>query len=189
MKIIASNINNLTDARYFASWGVDVLCYDFGMTESLQLDRIKEIKNWLEGSISALKIDGLQVPKGFGEVIEELEIKHLLIGPFIEKSGLPETIDNIHRICSLIDGSYDNEKLILLIDTALSKLTEEKMEKIKKLATDKEVYLDGVFTETDIPILSQLGIEGIVLKGGEEDITGVKSFDHLDPILEALYEK
>ena len=45
-KVIVSDINNLTDARYFAAWMVDYL---FFSPHSISTEQMAEITNWLEG--------------------------------------------------------------------------------------------------------------------------------------------
>ena len=46
MKVIATDIANLTDARYFAAWGVDALAYniDPSSSDALSLAQLKEMK-------------------------------------------------------------------------------------------------------------------------------------------------
>ena len=45
MKIIATDIVNLTDARYFAAWGVDGLAYSIDSDNALSPEKLKEITN------------------------------------------------------------------------------------------------------------------------------------------------
>ena len=45
-EIIAANITNLTDARYFAAQGVQYLMFDLG---EISINQIVEIKEWVSG--------------------------------------------------------------------------------------------------------------------------------------------
>ena len=45
-KIIATQITNLTDARYFAARGIDYLLFDL---DEISIDKIFEINEWVEG--------------------------------------------------------------------------------------------------------------------------------------------
>jgi len=45
-KVIATDVTNLTDARYFAARGVDYLLFNMS---TLPIDKALEIKEWVEG--------------------------------------------------------------------------------------------------------------------------------------------
>lgn len=189
MKIIATDIANLTDARYFAAWGVDGLAYNFGdaSANSLNSDQLKEITEWVEGPTTIIKLDGLEIPEGLSEVTKQLNIKNIIVGPFIDTKMLP-AFDKIYRICTLEDGWQEGENLILSFSQEMSNSTDQQIAKIKSLTEDNEVYLDANFSSLDLPQIEQLGFTGIILKGGEEEKVGFKSYDELDDILEALFE-
>ena len=70
-KVIAANITNLTDARYFAARGVDFLLFDLSQ---VSLDKVFEIKEWVEGPRSLLLFDEETLP-----LLDEAVIK---IDPF-----------------------------------------------------------------------------------------------------------
>ena len=188
MKIIATDITNLTDARYFAAWGVDMMCYNIDPdTEgSLTLAQLKEIKDWVEGPVTGIKYSGLTVPNIEG--LSELKISSVIIGPFIDKSDLPENVNNVFRICTLNEGWQDDEKLILTLSKAIDQLSETEVSKIKEICKGKEVYLDGIFKAKDLSAIDSFGVTGIVLKGGDEEKVGYKSFDDLDEVLEEMFD-
>lgn len=188
MKIIATDITNLTDARYFAAWGVDMMCYNIDPDRegSLSIAQFKEITEWVEGPKTGIKVDGLSIPETLSS--NDIDIKNVIIGPFIEKSDLPDSIQNIYRICTLEEGWQEEDKLILTISASADQLSSEEIEKIKSIASDKEVFLDGVFKATDLAMIESLGVTGIILKGGDEEKVGYKSFEELDEVLEALFD-
>ena len=68
MKIKASSINNLTDARYFAAWNVEWLGFSLqaGSSNYTRPQDVKEIKEWLVGP----KIVG---EFGIGQSAEEIK--------------------------------------------------------------------------------------------------------------------
>ena len=76
MKIKASSINNLTDARYFAAWNVEWLGFSLetGTSNYTTPQDVKEIKDWLVGP----KIVGeFGVGQGLEEIKSCVEILHL----------------------------------------------------------------------------------------------------------------
>ena len=50
-KVIATDITNLTDARYFAARGVDFLLFDL---DAMSIISIQEIADWIEGPMVLL---------------------------------------------------------------------------------------------------------------------------------------
>lgn len=189
MKVIATDIANLTDARYFAAWGIDMMFFNVeeGTTGSLTVPEIKEIIDWVEGPQSGIKISGLSVPEELPEATNILDIDSLIIGPFIDQPSLPENIKNVFRICTLEEGWEENENLILTLATPIDRLSEDQKQKLKSISGQKKVYLDGLFKSTDLPTIESLNVTGIILKGGEEEKVGYKSFEDLDDILETLF--
>jgi phosphoribosylanthranilate isomerase len=188
MKIIATDITNLTDARYFAAWGVDMMCYNIDPDNegSLTIPQFKEITEWVEGPLTGIKIAGLAIPETMSA--EELDIKNVIISPFIDRTSLPSSIENIYRICTLEEGWEDDDKLILTLSKAVDQLSEDEVSKIKSISAVKEVYLDGIFKANDLAHIESFNVAGIILKGGDEEKVGYKSFDELDEVLEAMFD-
>lgn len=58
VQVIASNITNLTDARYFAAYGVDYLLFDLGQ---INVASIKEIVDWVSGPKTLLMLGAEQI--------------------------------------------------------------------------------------------------------------------------------
>lgn len=52
-KIIATQISNLTDARYFAAQGVDFLLFDSSV---INIEKMIEIREWIEGPAILLAV-------------------------------------------------------------------------------------------------------------------------------------
>ena len=94
----------------------------------------------------------------------------------------------MYRICTLEDGWQDNDTLILSFSHEISNISKLQKEKITALTSGKEVFLDAIFTASDLDQINNLGFAGIILKGGEEEKVGFKSYDELDEILESLFD-
>jgi len=189
MRIIATDIANLTDARYFAAWGVEGMAYniDPASSGSLSSAKLKEIADWVEGPATMIKMEGLEVPENLSEYKSLIDIQSVIIGPFIDDSNLPD-FNKVYRICTIEDGWQDNDHLILSFPFAINYLSDQQIENIKKITDNKEVFLDANFTAADLDKISDLGFSGIILKGGEEEKVGFKSYDELDEILEAIFD-
>ncbi len=187
MRIIATDIANLTDARYFAAWGVEGMAYNIDpSTEgSLTSDQLKEIIDWVEGPAVMIKMEGLEVPETLKDVQSKIEVNSVILGPYIDAAELSE-VDKIYRICSLEDGWQENDHLILLFPHDIGNINADQENKIKKITSNREVFLDAIFKASDLDNIKGLGFSGIILKGGEEEKVGFKSYDDLDDILEAI---
>lgn len=189
MRIIATDIANLTDARYFAAWGVESMAYniDPSSSGSLTSSKLKEIVEWVEGPGTMIKMEGLEVPETLEDVKSQIEVQNIIIGPFIDATNLSD-FKNAYRICTMEDGWQENDNLILSFPHPIRKITDEQIIAIKKITSAKEVFLDANFTASDLDKIKELGFEGIILKGGEEEKVGFKSYDELDEILEAIFD-
>lgn len=189
MRIIATDIANLTDARYFAAWGVEAMAYNIepSATGSLTSAQLNEIVNWVEGPDVIIKMEGLQVPENLTEVKAAIDVQGVIIGPYIEAGELP-VFENVYRICSLEDGGQDSDHLILSFPFEIGKISNQQKEKILTMTGGKEVFLDANFTASDLGQIAELGFVGIILKGGEEEKVGFKSYDELDEILETIFD-
>jgi phosphoribosylanthranilate isomerase len=190
MRIIATDIANLTDARYFAAWGVEGMAFNIDPSASGSLSgiQLKEIVEWVEGPATMIKMEGLEIPEILHDIKSQIDIQSIIIGPFIDASHLPD-FKSVYRICTLEDGLQDGDRLILSYPFEIDKISPQQTERIKKLTQSKEVFLDANFSASDLDKIRALGFVGIILKGGEEEKVGFKSFDELDAILEAISEE
>ncbi len=189
MRIIATDIANLTDARYFAAWGVEAMTYNIepSSSNSLTSTQLEEIVNWVEGPAVMIKMEGLEVPENINAIKATIDIQGVIIGPFIEAKELP-SFEKVYRICTLEDDTQENDHLILSFPFEISKISDHQKEKIVSITKEKEVFLDANFTASDLDQIKDLGFVGIILKGGEEEKVGFKSYDELDEILETIFD-
>ncbi len=72
LKIAVLSINNLTDARYFAAYGVDYLGFDLNPEGSdfLGYDKINEIVEWVEGPKTLGQLTDVAGANLFEEVLQ-----------------------------------------------------------------------------------------------------------------------
>lgn len=182
-KIIASDVQNLTDARYFAAWGVDYMSFaiqDFAQ----QAAAIKEMKDWVEGPVFMLEYSGLEPLALVNEQLTAMEMDHMLLGAFASEELLSSEWEIIRTIT--MDHLENATGRCVLKSDAISEWTAEQKASVKQLCSETSVYLDAIFTGSDIDEILSYGFEGLVLRGGEEEKVGVKTYEDLDDIMEAL---
>ena len=186
-KIIAADLQNLTDARYFAAWLVDYMSFNLS-DPSVNLPKIKEIMDWVEGPIFSAQYTGLEDLQSIEAQLEALSINHLILGPFANED-LVNSDWQVTKTILLDDevGELTSDRTYIAQSTlAFSEFSQDKMNTLRKLCNSHSIYLDCGFSSADIHGILDMGITGLVLRGGEEEKVGVKSYEDLDEILEAL---
>lgn len=198
-----SEVNNLSDARYCAGMGVDLMGFCLDPTNELSLspEKFSEITGWISG----VKLVG-----------EFYESSSLVIKELINSYAIHYVqINNAEELAYL---STLNIPVILNIDVSLLEKTEYLEEAIKEYA-DKVAYFvltysgseaDSIIFDRFLPditalskdypiilgfaisannvesIIKNIGVTGIELQGGDEIKPGYKDFGELADILEAL---
>jgi len=95
-KVIASNISNLTDARYYAARYVDWLGFDLrtASQNKMALEEVKAMKEWIEGPVVVGELEFLDFEQGKA-IIDYLELEAIQVGMFTPVEylqSLPMTI-------------------------------------------------------------------------------------------------
>ena len=189
-----SNINNLSDARYCAGMGVELL--GFQMKES-SLEKYKEMRGWLAG----VKIVGETDSESLLEIMdlkEKFQPDYLQVSSAnnlqeITRMGLP--------IILKVDFSLENIDAFLQKNAAwveyflvensddFARLDDESLAKIDHLAFKHPIILGFGITENNAnENIKNLKISGIALNGGHEDKPGQNEYAELMDILEVLEE-
>lgn len=176
-KIIAQNITNLTDARYFAAWGVDYISFNIINDSEFKIskEKIKEIKDWVEGPKCLIETNALD--------IEDLADGYILSNIYSTMPISQEAFYKVH-LDDVSKGLPSGKYILKLNDEAdldnLLKVDESHLQGI-------ELYLD--ISQIDLKHFSKLKHFPIVIQGGEEEKIGVKSFDDLDELYDLLIEE
>ncbi|SNS27554.1 phosphoribosylanthranilate isomerase [Belliella buryatensis] len=195
-----SNINNLSDARYCAGMYVNLMGFNLEQNHEdfISPEKFKEITDWLSGLEFVAEFETahpdtilstIQEYSGikFIEIQEEIHLKMLVNSGYglILKVTLNEESE-IDEIIAKADSYKDFEVAIHLHSLSLE-LKDSVIQKIKELSNNCEVLLGfGLEPDTVEEIIKDTGIKGICLQGGHEIKPGLKDFDDLADILEAL---
>lgn len=192
-KVKISKVNNLTDARYFAAMGVDYLgfCCNSGTEMYCTPSKIKEITEWVSGPQFVLEFDGWQHES---DIINMLStgIGHAVhFGAFATYAATFEVPVFKDFILENLDESdfVGVDFPVIRSEKSYHQLTGKEKSKIKDLAAQKRIFLDIQFKAKDLwEVLQNLSVYGLILRGGDEEKIGVKSFEELDEIFEILQE-
>ncbi len=164
-KVIADNILNLTDARYFSAYGVDYLIFNLS---NINQESITEIKEWVEGVKILLDFNQSLTPPLF----------NFILG--LSPAGFVS--DSKSFLDDLKGQIVDAECFLRTTDGNLTKLSDNGEEQMPFVRAN----LLSVPIEQ---IINQKDIEGIIVEGQPEEKVGFKNFDQLDEIFDLLAEE
>ncbi len=203
-KVKASEIANLTDARYFAALEVEWLCFNLekGAESYIEPQSVMAIKEWVEGpkivgtfgmqsveyvqqAITMIGLDAIQlghfVPIGQIMMLRDTPIiKEIFIGDQLNTDEIGEHI--------FMHADYINAfSLKGSVTWASIKENSSQVAFLKKICTDYDIIVDFEFKASEInELLHAISPLGINVKGGEEEAVGVKSYDELDDLFENI---
>lgn len=200
MKIIARDINNLTDARYFAAWNVDFIGLNInpGADEYISPEYFHALQEWIEGPQYALQIDQemLAEKEAFVSLYKEdaylilkdqeatdLKDKTIIeldLKAFASFEALKSTLADVSAYFAVIINGED-----LSYSQILGHLKVEESQWLKFLK-EFPIFISLNFDAASIVKCLEAEIFGICVSGGEEEAVGVKSFDDLDLIFENI---
>jgi phosphoribosylanthranilate isomerase len=208
MKIKASHITNLTDARYFAARDVQWLSFDFREKSSDYIDPMKAraMFEWVEGPIIVGEFDHMTgdeirfYTEGWGlkaiqvgmfsdiEVVKSLDgvpvIKEIWIEPFTNSTVLEKTLKAFSPYVDTFQLNFKKGKInwqdLHNAEAILS------IEDLEALCQNYKIIVDIDFDTADLAEMKNYPLSGLNLKGGTEERIGVKTFDELDDIFDAM---
>ena len=174
-KIKISQITNLTDARYFAAWGVDFLGFDIN-PESEHFTSpatVAEISEWVEGP---------------GMILESSsETNSILLDDYknaLQAISIESPIVNVDHLSSFKDDNTGERYVIYRSNQSWSSISLSSIESLSK--EYDHVLMDIPFNLQEVDMILDAGVSGFVLRGGEEEKVGFKSYDDMDDLFEFL---
>lgn len=195
-----SEVNNLSDARYCAGMGVDLVGFSIDKDNEKRIspENYKVITGWIEGVNNVLEFNSSTAE----EIIEAIEVyqtdyiqicnEELVKTLFSKNISQPLIFKiNLKNDLSVYRNTFESltEKVShFLIESDNEDIISEKtFNELKYLTTKYPIIIGfGISTENLEQILTTIKPIGIALKGGDEIRPGYKDFDELADILEEL---
>ncbi|MEM6722388.1 MAG: N-(5'-phosphoribosyl)anthranilate isomerase [Bacteroidota bacterium] len=208
-KVKASQVTNLTDARYYAAWEVDWIgfCLDPGYETSITREAFHAMRDWLEGPAITAEFFSLPADDILG-LLPDLSVDAIQLGPFYTLTDAEKLSE--HQLLKLLvidqETSFDQLEATLeehrsvietfILDFSRNGISWNDLEDHPEF--DHNALLDlcsqfPILLSVDLDpnqlqeMLRQTKAYGINLYGGEEEAVGVKSFDEIDELIEILY--
>ena len=197
--VIVNSITNLSDARYCAGMGVEMLGFDLNPSSAsyVQSQTFKVITEWVAsikrvGELQEAETDDLK------ELLTQYPIQYLQTAYSSDWKGLYSV--GIPLICKLEweehftassfqyqYGEIANYVDFFLIQVPGNVFSKDLFQQIKDIAGYFPVLLGSDISANQIErLLTETEIKGIALKGSHEIRPGLKDFDDLAAILEVL---
>ena len=189
------SLSNLSDARYCAGMGVNLLGFDFNTSspDYVTPAQFKEITGWLSGVHTVGECNNLTVSE-IDVILQECKVDFLEINSF--QQGLSETgVPLIYRVFW-----HENEPLAglkellethspavsyFLLETSAEMLSQAKLLELKQLSKQYKIIL-GLNSNTLTRMVAETEVTGIALRSHREEKTGYTNADALAELLELL---
>lgn len=194
-----SKVNNLSDARYCAGMGVDVIGFNLvpGTPHFVTPEQFSEITEWLSGVDFAGEFEGLSVAEIL-RLTEEHRLQYIQVQdpsllpglaeqqvPLILKINMEQAID--FTALSAVLQEHKEKLAYVLFESPQEAYDPAVLEKILAFAPDYPVLLGYGITPANIfDVLNSHPIKGVALFGEEEIRVGYKDFEKLAEMLELL---
>jgi phosphoribosylanthranilate isomerase len=188
-----SNITNLSDARYCAGMGVEMIGFvmDKFSVDYTSPEKMKEIKSWVAGVLVVGETQSADYEeiKSYVDTyeIDILQISEAALLPQIADLGKPIILKLEFESAFLEDylERYSQFVEFFLVDG--SELSDFARYTIKEYAFKYPIVLDfGIDAENVVELVDEMNLHGIALKGTNEIRPGYKDYDELRDILEMI---
>jgi len=187
------SITNLSDARYCAGMGVEMLGFNVvtGHESFIDAKKYQEIRGWVTGPAVVAEIYNLNI-EALSEIIENYAPEYLELAAN-DLNALPPEIST-PLILKLEEDTFTSWQSVInarrdQIAHVIIDQSEASTEFIAAISNQFSVLLSP---EKDVNINSVLDafpVKGIALNGSQEIKPGLKDYDHLAEVLELLEEE
>lgn len=197
-----SNVTNLSDARYCAGMGVEMLGFSIDETSDafVDLKRFQDIRSWVAGVQIVAETDSLEAESLLEKLHryqpDVIQVSHAELLPWLKSETSKALILRVEA-----DQDADTIEEIMAHNTGYA--TYFLLESSSNAAFDGDwpAFLNtlagrfsillgfGITTQNADFLLDDVNIAGIALRGSEEIRPGYKEFGELMDVLEVLEEE
>jgi phosphoribosylanthranilate isomerase len=190
------NISNLTDARYSAGMGVDMIGFSLDEDDPayLTIDEINAITGWISGVKLVGETKEFNIEK-INFLIKELNLDYIQLNSSFNFDKYAQInkpiIQKVLVLDSYVLHLYLNKVEYMLFESVDPNFDIMKVrEQLKAFSTIYPIIVgSGLNPENINYILEECHIKGIALKGSMEDRPGSKDYDDLADILEVIQDE
>ena len=189
--LLIRGINNLSDARYCAGMGADKLTFvlDPALPDHLDAKAVKELAGWIAGVELIGEFDQLSAPQ-INALAAECALDAVLLRSYRTPAELAEIAPPVYlelpsetlAATATIPNSLAGVVLELPAGFAPGFITS-----LQALAAGHALWLGpGLHPERARELATQLPLAGLSFPSGDEVKPGLRDFDQLEAVFEAL---
>ncbi len=189
--ILIRGINNLSDARYCAGMGADKLTFVLDPTVPGHLDTkaVKELAGWVAGVELIGEFDQLTAPE-INAIAADCMLDAVLLRQPRSAEELAEIAPPVYielAIGAIRINSFIPASPIGLVIELAEPLTGETLATLHEIANERALWLGpGLHPDLARDLANQLPLAGLVFPSGDEVKPGLRDFDQLEAVFEAL---
>jgi hypothetical protein len=170
--IWASKVANLSDARYFAAAGVNIL--GFLVNNNTDMNSLTELKSWVEGPLFAIEIESFTEDEMIEKAINFLE-PDIIRFPAFWDGRIDYKCSRAYFTDLYDEGIPAQENHIYLVES----------QSLPAISMPNHCFVENNDPVNLIDLSMTLSF-GLIIKGSDEDAVGIKSFDELDAFFENI---
>ena len=178
------NISNLSDARYCAGMGVDLLGFS-GIKDRpgyIPLKLYQDIRGWVAGPSAVLELYGLKAGDPLEQLLEDYRPDFLEVS-MAELGVLPPAVDQ--SLIVSLNTKDDLSGIRNRKDIQYTLINEDQPDLIQEVSKLFPVIL-SLRSSAGLSLLNTLPLKGIALSGSPEIRPGFKDYSDLAEVLEQL---
>ncbi|WP_192820827.1 hypothetical protein [Rufibacter sp. LB8] len=198
--VLVNQINNLSDARYCAGMGVEMLGFSLqhGQPDYVTPEAFKEISGWVSGVKLVGQADDLSVAELeellLSYKVDMLQLNGLYLIEDLDDLPLPiilrvmidkDTVEE--NLISMLELYHQHVEYFLIDSDDFQSIDQTNHRFLRDISGKYPILLGfGLNKENTKEALDKIHPAGIALKGGQELRPGFKNFDELEEIFEQL---
>ncbi|WP_019946688.1 beta/alpha barrel domain-containing protein [Hymenobacter aerophilus] len=192
LPVLVRGINNLSDARYCAGMGADGLIFtlDPSLPGAVDAATVKELAGWVAGVEIIGEFGGEMPVSEINRLVEECSLSRIVLNlpaaglvpngpvavPALVELPQPAGADSLQQLRTALTAGF--ELITRLDETALP-----------ASAGRQSLWLSGNPAPNQVAeLIERQQPAGLILQGGDEIKPGIRDFDELEALFEALEE-
>ncbi len=189
--LLIRGINNLSDARYCAGMGADKLTFvlDPSLPDNLDTRTVKELAGWIAGVELLGEFDRLSAHE-INAIAAECALDAVLLRSYRTEAELAEIAPPVYLELTAEAANSDQalpDSLAGVVVELPATATAEMLQSLTQLSTQKPLWLGpGLHPERALALTTEVRPAGLSLPSGDEVKPGLRDFDQLEAVFEAL---
>ena len=200
LPLLAHGITHLTDARYFAAWHPDYLCFPVG-PGGIAPEYFTAIREWVEGPVCVAELSTEADAEALQTLLDIPDLTHVMLDYGTDSSFLTQRslqpitrlpVAGYHAVLDVADRLAEVPDPVVLDFTDGGITWSDLVDGhpfstglLKELTGERKIYVRIDLTPDEVAEARDM-VYGLALRGSSEEKVGYKSFDDIDDILEAL---